>query len=229
MKAVWLLIAGLLAGGSAPAETGRDAWLRYAALDETAARQYRATLPAVVASFGDSPLIESARQELLRGVRGMLARTLRVEPRLPGENAIVIGTIDSLRKEAPSLGIAGELAQDGYRLRTVVSGSARYTVITAANSRGVLYGVFALLRKIAFHEPADAVDEVQTPYAPILASRYHLSRLGRQGGASRIEDSGLFLSFRLLQLFPSADQVLARLGKLSQSFPEVLDLLAGLA
>jgi alpha-glucuronidase len=167
MKAVWLLIAGLLAGGSAPAENGRDAWLRYAALDEAAARQYRATLPAVVTSFGDSPLIESARQELLRGVRGMLARTLRVEPRLPGENAIVIGTIDSLRKEAPSLGIAGELAQDAYRLRTVVSGSASYTVITAANPRGVLYGVFALLRKIAFHESVAAVDEVQTPYAPI--------------------------------------------------------------
>ena len=30
------------------AETGADAWLRYAPLDEASARQYRATLPAAV-------------------------------------------------------------------------------------------------------------------------------------------------------------------------------------
>ena len=33
------------------------------------------------------------------------------------------------------------------------SGGIRYTVITAANDRGVLYGAFALLRKIALGEP----------------------------------------------------------------------------
>ena len=34
------------------AETGRSAWLRYAALDETAQARYRQSMPAVVVSLG---------------------------------------------------------------------------------------------------------------------------------------------------------------------------------
>src|SRR5450631_3790604 len=40
-------------------------------------------------------------------------------------------------------------------------------VITAATDRGVLYGVFALLSKIAVGESITAIDEAQQPYAPI--------------------------------------------------------------
>ena len=38
------------------AESGIDAWLRYAALDDAVARPYRDALPAFAASFGDSPV-----------------------------------------------------------------------------------------------------------------------------------------------------------------------------
>ena len=161
--AVW----GVLAAGSLCAESGRDAWLRYEALDETAARPYRAALPAVLAAFGDAPQIASARQEILRGVRGMLGRTLRVEQGLPRENAIVIGTLDALRRGAPALVSGGDLAEDAFRLRTVSSGDVRYTVIAGANPRGALYGAFALLRKIGLDEPIASLDETQTPYAPV--------------------------------------------------------------
>ena len=90
-----LLLAGLFAA-AALAETGRDAWLRYAPLDELSASHARTEVTAAVASFGDSPVLAAARDELQRGVRGMLGRTLRVESALPRENAIVIGTVESL-------------------------------------------------------------------------------------------------------------------------------------
>lgn len=143
------------------AETGRQGWLRYDALDGGA------RLPAVVAILGDSVLIESARQELIRGVRGMAGRTLRVELRVPPEDAIVLGTLDNLRRDAPQLHLAANLDADSYWLKTVATGGARYTVITAANDRGVLYGAFALLRKIGLGEPTADLDEMQSPYAPI--------------------------------------------------------------
>ncbi len=145
------------------AETGAAAWLRYAPLDETAARQYRETLPAVVVPLGDSLLIQSARQELIRGTRGMLARTPRVASKLPGESAIVLGTLSDLNKAAPQFGLGANLPIDGFWLRTVTANSARYLVVTAANDRGVLYGTFALLRKIALGEPVRTLDERQTP------------------------------------------------------------------
>ena len=162
-----IVFCGLLSASCLLAETGRDAWLRYQALDESAARPYRQALPAALVAMGDAPQIASARQEILRGIGGMLGRTLRVEAGLPRENAIVIGTLDSLRRQAPALVSDGNLAEDAFRLRTVAAGGFRYTVISAANPRGALYGAFALLRKIALHEPIADLDETQTPYAPV--------------------------------------------------------------
>jgi alpha-glucuronidase len=157
----------LLAAVCVYAETGYDAWLRYAPLGAAAAGQYRSALPAVIVPLGRSELVGSARQELLRGLHGMIGRTLRVEGQLPKENAIVLGTLDELRRSASPLPLAGTLAQDGYWLKTIQSGNLRYTVVAGANDRGVLYGSFALLRKIATKETVDALDEKQEPYNQI--------------------------------------------------------------
>ena len=160
-------VLALLAATMTHAESGRDAWLRYAPLEEAALTQARATVPAVVVAAGGSPEIASARDELLRGVRGMLGRTLRVESGLPRENAIVIGTLDSLRAAAPSLDPGGALPEDSFRIRSVAANGIHYTAIAGANPRGVLYGVFEYLRKIALGEPLAALDDQQAPYAPV--------------------------------------------------------------
>jgi alpha-glucuronidase len=153
------------------AETGADAWLRHAPLDDAAARQYRASLPAVVVTYTTSPVAQSAQSELLRGIHGMLGRTLRVQSGLPTEPAILLGTVADLKQAAPQLyleaGLPGEIPVDGYWLTTASAGGVAYTVITAANDRGVLYGAFAFLRKIAFGESVAKLDEKQSPYAPV--------------------------------------------------------------
>jgi alpha-glucuronidase len=135
------------------AETGRDAWLRYT--------QTPATVPAVLATVSDSPLIGSARDEVLRGIRGMAGKTLRLESGMPKENAIVLGTLGAF----PNL--SANLAPDAYWLKAVHSDNVDYTIVTATNDRGVLYGAFALLRKIATGQPITNLDEQQTPYAPV--------------------------------------------------------------
>jgi alpha-glucuronidase len=149
------------------AENGYNAWLRYAPLDEASARRYRDVVPASIASFGDGAAIQSAREEVIHGIRGMLGRNVRVESRLPAESAIVIGTLSELRRTAPQLTFTGNLDPDGYWLKTVRINGARYIVVTAENDRGVLYGAFALLRKIALSEPIADLDQKQTPYAPV--------------------------------------------------------------
>jgi alpha-glucuronidase len=157
IAALFFVIAPLL-----PAEDGHNAWLRYARLDEPSLSEARQALPAVIAVSGDSPLLRSAQQEIVRGIAGMTGHTLRVESGLPKEGAILLGTFGTLR-----VGLRAELPPDGYWLRTVIIERVRYTVVIAPDDRGVLYGAFALLRKIALGENITNLDDKQSPYAPI--------------------------------------------------------------
>jgi alpha-glucuronidase len=73
----------------------------------------------------------------------------------------------AIRRAFPQFDAAAKLEPDGYWLKTLRDGAARYTIVTAANDRGVLYGAFALLRKIALGEPVGDLDEKQSPFAPV--------------------------------------------------------------
>jgi alpha-glucuronidase len=96
------------------AETGHEAWLRYEPLRQAAKAQY-SSLPASVVVLGDSVVLASAREEIIRGMRGMLGRTLRSEKAFPRESAIVLGTFAALRQQVPSLAVP-KLPQDGFWL-----------------------------------------------------------------------------------------------------------------
>ena len=148
------------------AETGREAWLRYVPLDDAARTKYE-SLPASTVVVGDSVVLHTAQQELIRGVRGMLGRTLRAEKSLPPEAAIVLGTLTNLKPTVSDLHPKQELSEDGFWLTTTKVQGNECIIITAANDRGVLYGVFALLSKIARNESLASLNDTQQPFVPI--------------------------------------------------------------
>jgi alpha-glucuronidase len=154
----WPGVLTLLLTVALQAETGRDAWLRYS-------KQTPPTLPAVLVTLGNAPQIGSARDELLRAVRSMTAKTLRLESTVPNENAIILATLAQIHTALPTL--TANLPPDAYWLKTLRTGGVEYTIVTAANDRGVLYGTFALLRKLALGQSIAILDERQTPYAPV--------------------------------------------------------------
>jgi alpha-glucuronidase len=116
--------------------------------------------------MGDSPILQNARQELIRGVRGMLGRTLRAEKEVPTEPAIVLGTSESIKPAVPGLNMP-KVGKHGFWLGNANIRGIRCLVIAGPDDRGVLYGVFALLGKITREETLDALDEMQQPYAPV--------------------------------------------------------------
>ena len=97
----------------------------------------------------------------------MLGRTLRLESQMPKETAVILGTLAELRQSAPQLHLNAAVDPDGYRIATIPLNGVSYTVIAGANDRGVLYGVFGFLRKLALSEPVTGLDENQSPYAPL--------------------------------------------------------------
>ncbi len=147
-------------------ETGRDAWLRYAPLDDPARKQYE-SLPGNVAVLDESAVLESAQQELIRGLRGMLGKTLQNARGLPQENAFVLGTLPEVDTAAHGLRPSGEMHEDGFWLTTGRVHGFECLIVTSPTGRGVLYGVFALLSKIARNQPLTRINEMQQPYAAI--------------------------------------------------------------
>src|SRR5438105_1640119 len=124
-----LCILGGILAGSLGAESGANAWLRYDRLSEAAARPYRLALPAAVASFGDSAVLRTAQSELIRGIRGMLGRTLRIESQVPSGGAILIGTMQQIRQAVPQLPDTA-IGAEGYWLTIARVGSVAHIVIT---------------------------------------------------------------------------------------------------
>ena len=162
-----LFLSTLLLTIPVAAETGYGAWLRYATIEEGIIRRRYDAMPASVFALGNSALIQTAQRELIFGVRGMLGRTLRAEVRRTNESTIILGTLGSVKEAEPALRLAGNLGDDGYLLKRVTLNGHPCILITSPNDRGVLYGVFALLRKIGLGEPVSELDEQQTPYAPL--------------------------------------------------------------
>src|SRR4030088_1716862 len=70
-------------------ETGYQAWLRYAPLEKASASKYEA-FPTNVVVAGDSVVLQSAQQELIRGIQGMLDVRLRLGPNQGGRRAILL-------------------------------------------------------------------------------------------------------------------------------------------
>jgi alpha-glucuronidase len=161
-----LLLMAALFPARLHADTGRDAWLRYGPLDAAAASDLKAELPPVLTVFETATPILSARDEIVRGLRGMLQTSVRVSTDTPADGAMVLGTVGALKRSAPALAPDAGIAADGFRIRWVSRGPVHYLVIAGESDRAVLYGAFALLRRVAAGQRLAGIDVQEAPYAP---------------------------------------------------------------
>src|SRR5713226_663145 len=161
------ILVVLLLGGwgleTLHAEASRDAWLRYAPL-ESAVRSKYESLPASVVVLGNSAVLRTAQGEMIRGLKGMTGKTLDAG-RGVRERAIVLGTLATIHAAAPGLAPPNPLGAGGFWLITAQVRGFDCLIVTSPTERGVLYGVFAFLNKVARGEPVSPLNELQQPYA----------------------------------------------------------------
>ncbi|MGC8794996.1 MAG: alpha-glucuronidase family glycosyl hydrolase, partial [Bryobacteraceae bacterium] len=151
----------------AAAEDGYDAWLRYAPIRAPAMRQLYDGLPAAVFVAGRNEVLDSAREELIRGLRSMLGRALRVEESLPAEPAIVLAAGEALPGMTALARAAAGLDPEGFQITWIAHQGRRHLAIVSPTERGVLYGVFTLLRHVALHRPIEGLHLREAPYARV--------------------------------------------------------------
>jgi alpha-glucuronidase len=147
-------------------ETGAAGWLRYALITDRSALVQDQALPAAAVSLDHSIGTITAEHELIRGIRGMLNRTVREDTALPDEDAFVLGTIDEMRRTFPDWA-APSLGNGGFSLNTIKGNGHSYLVIAGADDRGTLYGTFRLLDKLSRLEDVSSMNDTESPSAPI--------------------------------------------------------------
>src|SRR5579883_273094 len=151
---------------SSSAESGYEAWLRYEPAAPETRSLYR-DIPKTLVCYGSSELIRSAADELSRGCKSMLGLAIEAAQTPGGQGCLVLGRVELLTNSFRSLSMPGVLQPDSFLLRTVRAGGRTDIFIAGADDRAVLYGVFALLRRVALGQGIDPMDETHIPSAPI--------------------------------------------------------------
>ncbi|PGH47584.1 alpha-glucuronidase family glycosyl hydrolase [Streptomyces sp. Ru87] len=177
--------------GADDAYDGSDMWLRYPPVEDPGLRdRYRESATSIVVeNAGQNPVhrhtrnlrmepgareklvatsLEAARDELDRGLDGLLDRDVPVTER-PGEpvpdGAVVVGTPGSsplVRESVPAADLAG-VGEEGYVVRSVTRGEGGYTVVAGNTEVGALYGTYAFLRLVQTRKPVTDLDISESP------------------------------------------------------------------
>lgn len=160
----WLLWLALLSGGllatvSARAEDGYDLWLRYQPLANAAQLRDSASELVII---GDSPTLHTARDELARGLQGLLGNTPPHVDAVTRDGAIVLGAASAPQITALKLDTR-QLGREGYLIRSANGDGHRITLIVGGSDIGVLYGTFYLLRLLQTGQSLAALDVRASP------------------------------------------------------------------
>ncbi|MDH5822535.1 alpha-glucuronidase family glycosyl hydrolase [Luteimonas sp. RD2P54] len=145
----------------AVAEDGHALWLRYQPLAEPA-RGSAAPVTALVAAAA-TPIQAVARQELLRGLGGLLGTAPPLADAVARPGALVVGTPESVPALARLRPALEGLGREGYLIRSLEIDGHPATAIVANQDIGALYGAFHYLRLLQTGAPVDALDLRSAP------------------------------------------------------------------
>ena len=153
-----------LAAGLAAAETGIDAWLRYAPLPSGLSANH--TLPSAIVALNSttSSPVYTAGQELRKGLKGIFGRDIEVShenSNATSVSAVVVGTIAAHGNSSNGTHLP-KLEEDGFWL----SVKGRSVRIVGSNERGALYGTFEYLSRLAQGNLSDTT-YVSNPSVPL--------------------------------------------------------------
>lgn len=127
------------------AESGINAWLRYAPLPDDLRSQFSVPGSIVALNTSNSSPVYTAGQELQQGLEGIFGKDVEVSHGKQSGSCIVVGTVDEYEKEYGSLSNSPSLQDDGFWL----SNTGEAVQILGQNERGALYGAFEYLSMLA--------------------------------------------------------------------------------
>jgi alpha-glucuronidase len=147
-----LLLISLVAlsFGSIKAEDGYELWLRYIKVDNpTLLTEYRKSITSVFVE-GNSPIVNSAKEEVIKGLSGLLDTRINEVKSIQGDGCVVI-TLTPDKPMIAALGIQDlkkTCGEDGYIIKAINYKGKKIIIITGSTDKSLLYGTFHFLRLI---------------------------------------------------------------------------------
>jgi len=159
---------------AAQAQTADQAWLKY---EKTTDRHI---FSICVRSLGNSTLQQSAVQELARSHLGFenplddpsnQTSSLRICNPAPGIRDdigdVILGTLAEVRRSYPQLVLAGRSGPGAFWLTHVVEHDNHKIIVAGEDDQGVLYGAFALIRRLRQGQLIYPIEIHEVPAYPI--------------------------------------------------------------
>jgi alpha-glucuronidase len=150
---------------AAYADDGSRLWLKYDTVsDETQLKHYRHMIRALLIP-GNSPTVQVIRDELRRGVSGLLGKEISVQAAGRAANVLVVATPHHFRalKMTGYTSLLDSLGSEGYAIKATKENGVRGLIIIANDDCGLLYGSFHFLRLIQTHQALDRIDIISKP------------------------------------------------------------------
>ena len=160
-----LIIFLLVPVAPVQADDGYKLWLRNEPVTDRAYLKECGRMFGNVMITGNSPVLRTAHDEFITGLSELTGLKIREVNSPEGRGLVVAGTFSSSPLVASLLPdiVPGTTGEEGYIIRSVRQGGRNITVFASDGDRGVLYGLFHLLRIIGTESKLDNLDINEKP------------------------------------------------------------------
>ncbi|WP_235848999.1 MULTISPECIES: alpha-glucuronidase family glycosyl hydrolase [Bacillaceae] len=144
-------------------ENGYESWLAYLPKSEVTKSNYKPFLKNIVLPKKDSVVVNSSKEELLRGISSMFQVELTISTVFEGTSNIVLATADDLEQVDGLIDTdkVAQLNSEGYLMKSVPESDS--IIILGKTDKGILYGTFHLLRLLQTESSLQNIDIVENP------------------------------------------------------------------
>ena len=147
----------------ASAENGYRLWLRYDLVKNAEKlKAYRSSISEIVFP-ANTPILTSSKEELQRGLAGLLAKATPLQSSITRTGAIVAGTSGSAMIKSLAGNRLKGLSPGGYTIQSLTKDGKKITMIAANDDSGVLYGVFHFLKLIQTEQNIANLNITESP------------------------------------------------------------------
>ena len=162
---ILFMICTLVWGNYVNADDGYRLWLKYDLIsDKDILNEYRNKIQAIKIE-GESPTVQIIKQELHKGLFGLLGITIPEINSVDRDGIILVGSTNNLPplQDADLKNKLKKAGNEGFVISNKMTNGKKVIVITANSDIGVLYGVFHFLRLLQTNQDILILDIVSSP------------------------------------------------------------------